>query len=124
MRDYPALRRELWVEVAIIGFEMDVQPVDATAEIAQMLTSTERLEQVEGVTGALAGQVIVLLAQNRALQEMLILKGVATPREVREATLNILDRELDDLADQILPQEISGPVKSTLREAVRSARAE
>ena len=111
------------VLVAIIVFEMDVQPVDAT-ETPQTLTSTERLEQVEGVTGALAGQVIVLLAQNRALQEMLILKGVATPREVREATLNILDRELDDLADQILPQEISGPVKSTLREAVRSARSE
>ena len=97
---------------------------ESDADVPQTLTSNERLEQVEGVTGALAGQVIVLLAQNRALQEMIISKGVATPREVREATLNILERELDDLADQILPQEISGPVKSTLREAVRSARSE
>ena len=42
--------------------------------------------------------------------------------EVRDATLGILDRELDDLADQILPAELSAPVKSSLREAVAAAR--
>jgi hypothetical protein len=83
---------------------------------------SDRLDQLEGVAGALAGQVIVLLAQNRALQTLLIEKGVASADEVREQTLGILERELDDLADQILPAELSTSVKGTLREAIRAAR--
>jgi hypothetical protein len=83
-----------------------------------------RIEQLEGIVGALAGQVIVLLAQNRALQQILIQKGVATANDVRDTTLGILETELDDLADQILPAELSAPVKSTLRQAIQAARAE
>jgi len=83
---------------------------------------TDRQDQLEGIAGALAGQVIVLLAQNRALQTLLIDKGVASATEVRELTLGILERELDDLADQILPAELSGSVKGTLRDAVAAAR--
>ena len=83
---------------------------------------TDRQDQLEGIAGALAGQVIVLLAQNRALQTLLIEKGVASATEVRELTLGILERELDDLADQILPAELSAPVKGTLREAIAAAR--
>lgn len=83
---------------------------------------SERLDQLEGVAGALAGQVIVLLAQNRALQTLLIKGGIASAEDVREQTLGILDRELDDLADQILPAELSTSVKGTLREAIRAAR--
>jgi hypothetical protein len=83
---------------------------------------TDRQEQLEGIAGALAGQVIVLLAQNRALQTLLIEKGVASATEVRDLTLGILERELDDLADQILPAELSGSVKGTLREAITAAR--
>jgi hypothetical protein len=85
---------------------------------------SDRLDQLEGIAGALAGQVIVLLAQNRALQTLLIEKGVASPNEVREGTLGILERELDDLADQILPAELSSSVKGTLREAIRDARSQ
>ena len=85
---------------------------------------SDRLDQLEGIAGALAGQVIVLLAQNRALQTLLIEKGVATATEVREGTLGILERELDDLADQILPAELSASVKGTLREAIAAARAQ
>jgi hypothetical protein len=85
---------------------------------------TDRQDQLEGIAGALAGQVIVLLAQNRALQTLLIDKGVASATEVRELTLGILERELDDLADQILPGELSAPVKGTLREAIAAARAQ
>jgi hypothetical protein len=81
-----------------------------------------RLAQLEGIVGALAGQVIVLLAQNRALQQTLVERGVAAPAAVREATLDILERELDDLADQILPAEISAPVKRNLRQAIDEAR--
>ena len=80
------------------------------------------LQQLHGVVGALAGQVIVLLAQNRALQQLMVDKGVCSAVEVRDATLGILDRELDDLADQILPAELSAPVKSSLREAIAAAR--
>ena len=80
------------------------------------------LAQLEGIVGALSGQVIVLLAQNRALQTLLIEKGVASANEVRDMTLGILDRELDDLADQILPAELSASVKGTLREAIAAAR--
>ena len=80
------------------------------------------VEQLQGVVGALAGQVIVLLAQNRALQQLMVDKGVCSAVEVREATLSILDRELDDLADQILPAELSAPVKASLREAIAAAR--
>ncbi len=83
-----------------------------------------RVEQLEGVAGALAGQVIVLLAQNRALQQILIEKGVASASDVRELTLRTLESELDDLADQILPAELSAPVKGNLREAIRAARNE
>ena len=78
--------------------------------------------QLEGIVGALAGQVIVLLAQNRALQQMLVERGLAPAAAIRDATLEILERELDDLADQILPAELSTPVKSSLREAVAAAR--
>jgi hypothetical protein len=81
------------------------------------------LQQLQGVVGALAGQVIVLLAQNRALQQLMVDKGVCSAHEVRETTLGILERDLDDLADQILPAELSAPVKSSLREAVAAARA-
>lgn len=81
-----------------------------------------RLAQIEGIVGALAGQVIVLLAQNRALQQLLIERGVASGGAVREATLEILERELDEMADQILPAEISAPVKRNLREAIAEAR--
>lgn len=80
------------------------------------------LEQMQGIVGALCGQVIVLLAQNRALQQLLVDKGVATAAEVRDLTLAILDRELDDLAEQILPAELSTPVKASLREAIAAAR--
>lgn len=80
------------------------------------------LAQLEGIVGALSGQVIVLLAQNRALQTLLIEKGVASANEVRDMTLGILDRELDELADQILPAELSTSVKGTLREAIAAAR--
>jgi hypothetical protein len=80
------------------------------------------LAQLEGIVGALAGQVIVLLAQNRALQTLMIDKGVASANEVREGTLGILERELDEMADQILPAELSASVKGTLREAIREAR--
>jgi hypothetical protein len=83
-----------------------------------------RVEQLEGVAGALAGQVIVLLAQNRALQQILIERGVASATDVRELTLRTLESELDDLADQILPAELSAPVKGNLREAIRAARNE
>jgi hypothetical protein len=82
----------------------------------------DRLAQLEGIVGALAGQVIVLLAQNRALQQMLVERGVAPASAIREATLGILERELDDLADQILPAEISAPVKQNLRQAIDEAR--
>ena len=81
-----------------------------------------RLAQLEGIVGALAGQVIVLLAQNRALQQVLVERGIAPAAAVRDATLDILDRELDELADQILPAEISAPVKRNLREAIAEAR--
>jgi hypothetical protein len=81
-----------------------------------------RLAQLEGIVGALAGQVIVLLAQNRALQQMLVERGVAPAAAIRDATLEILERELDDLADQILPAEISAPVKRNLRQAIDEAR--
>jgi hypothetical protein len=83
-----------------------------------------RLDQLEGVIGALAGQVIVLLAQNRALQQIVVEKGVAGANDVRELTLRTLESELDDLADQILPEDLSGSVKGHLREAIRAARAE
>ena len=82
-----------------------------------------RLAQLEGIVGALAGQVIVLLAQNRALQQLMVERGVCSATEVRDATLAILESELDDLADQILPAELSAPVKSSLREAIAAARA-
>jgi len=81
------------------------------------------LEQLQGVVGALAGQVIVLLAQNRALQQLMVERSIATAADVRETTLAILDRELDDLAEQILPPELAGPVKGSLREAIAAARA-
>ena len=80
------------------------------------------LEQLQGVVGALAGQVIVLLAQNRALQQLLVDRGVATAADVRDGTLTILESELDDLAEQILPAELSAPVKASLREAIAAAR--
>jgi hypothetical protein len=80
------------------------------------------VDQLQGVVGAVAGQVIVLLAQNRALQQLMVDKGLCSAAEVREATLAILDRELDDIADQILPAEISAPVKASLREAIAAAR--
>jgi hypothetical protein len=82
----------------------------------------DRLAQLEGIVGALAGQVIVLLAQNRALQQMLVERGVAPAAAIRDATLGILERELDDLADQILPAEISASVKQNLRQAIDEAR--
>jgi hypothetical protein len=82
----------------------------------------DRLDQLEGVVGALAGQVIVLLAQNRALQQIVIEKGIAGANEVRELTLRTLENELDELADQILPAELSTPVKGNLREAIAAAR--
>jgi hypothetical protein len=90
--------------------------------VSEGLTPAGELEQLQGVVGALAGQVIVLLAQNRALQQLMVDKGVCSAVEVRDATLGILDRELDDLADQILPAELSAPVKSSLREAIAAAR--
>lgn len=86
------------------------------------MSSPARLDQLEGVAGALAGQVIVLLAQNRALQSLLVDKGVASADDVRERTLGILERELDELADQILPAELSASVKGTLRQAIADAR--
>ena len=86
------------------------------------LTPAGELEQLQGVVGALAGQVIVLLAQNRALQQLMVDKGVCSAAEVRDVTLGILDRELDELADQILPAELSASVKSSLREAIAAAR--
>jgi len=92
--------------------------------VGEPLAPAGRIEQLEGVAGALAGQVIVLLAQNRALQQVLIEKGVASATDVRELTLRTLESELDDLADQILPAELSAPVKGNLREAIRAARAE
>ena len=82
----------------------------------------DRLDQLEGVVGALAGQVIVLLAQNRALQQIVIEKGVAGANDVRELTLKTLENELDEIADQILPAELSAPVKGNLREAIAAAR--
>ena len=85
---------------------------------------SDRLDQLEGIAGALAGQVIVLLAQNRALQTLMIEKGVASANEVREGTLGILERELDEMADQILPAELSASVKGTLREAIAAARTQ
>ena len=90
--------------------------------MSEGLTPAGELEQLQGIVGALAGQVIVLLAQNRALQQLLVEKGVCSAVEVRDATLSILERELDDLADQILPAELSAPVKSSLREAIAAAR--
>jgi hypothetical protein len=81
-----------------------------------------RLDQLEGVVGALAGQVIVLLAQNRALQQIVVEKGVANANDVRELTLRTLESELDEIADQILPAELSAPVKGNLREAIAAAR--
>ena len=86
------------------------------------LTPAGELAQLQGVVGALAGQVIVLLAQNRALQQLMVDKGVCSAVEVREATLGILEGELDELADQILPAELSASVKSSLREAIAAAR--
>jgi len=86
------------------------------------LTPAGEVEQLQGVVGALAGQVIVLLAQNRALQQLMVDKGICSAAEVRDTTLGILDRELDDLADQILPAELSAAVKSSLREAIAAAR--
>jgi hypothetical protein len=80
------------------------------------------LEQLQGIVGALSGQVIVLLAQNRALQQLMVDKGVASAHEVRDLTLNILDRELDDLADQLLPAELGAGVKASLREAIAAAK--
>jgi len=74
------------------------------------------------VVGALAGQVIVLLAQNRALQQIVVEKGVASATDVRELTLRTLESELDEIADQILPAELSAPVKGNLREAIAAAR--
>ena len=88
----------------------------------QGLTPAGEVEQLQGVVGALAGQVIVLLAQNRALQQLMVDKGVCSAVEVRDTTLGILERELDDLADQILPAELSASVKSSLREAIAAAR--
>ena len=82
----------------------------------------DRLDQLEGVVGALAGQVIVLLAQNRALQQIVVEKGVAAANDVRELTLRTLENELDEIADQILPAELSAPVKGNLREAIAAAR--
>lgn len=81
-----------------------------------------RLDQLEGVAGALAGQIIVLLAQNRALQQLVVDKGVATADEVRAMTLGILERELDQMTDEVLPAELGSSVKSTLREALAAAR--
>ncbi|MBM4418318.1 MAG: hypothetical protein FJ033_08410 [Chloroflexi bacterium] len=77
---------------------------------------------LEGIVGALAGQIIVLLAQNRALQEILARRGIADLPEVRDLTLTILETDLDSLADDLLPEELSVSVKATLREALRSAR--
>lgn len=74
------------------------------------------------MVGALAGQVIVLLAQNRALQQIVVEKGIANANDVRELTLRTLENELDDIADQILPAELSAPVKGNLREAIAAAR--
>ena len=74
------------------------------------------------MVGALAGQVIVLLAQNRALQQIVVEKGVASATDVRELTLRTLESELDEIADQILPAELSAPVKGNLREAIAAAR--
>lgn len=88
----------------------------------QSITPAGQIEQLEGVVGALSGQVIVLLAQNRALQQLIVDRGVASAIDVREMTLGILERELDDLADQILPAELSAPVKGQLREAITAAR--
>ena len=86
------------------------------------LAPAGRIDQLEGVVGALAGQVIVLLAQNRALQQIVIEKGVAGANDVRELTLRTLESELDEIADQILPPELSAPVKGNLREAIAAAR--
>jgi hypothetical protein len=90
--------------------------------VSDALQPAGDLQQLQGIVGSLSGQVIVLLAQNRALQQLMVDKGVCSAAEVRDATLDILDRELDDLADQILPAELSAPVKATLREAVAAAR--
>ena len=90
--------------------------------MSEELRPAGQVEQLQGIVGALAGQVIVLLAQNRALQQLMVNKGVCAAAEVRETTLAILDAELDDLADQILPAELSAPVKASLREAVAAAR--
>ena len=99
------------------GVESAPQP-----EPSEPLQPAGRLDQLEGIVGALAGQVIVLLAQNRALQQVLVNRGVATPGDVRDFTLKILEAELDDLADQILPAELSAPVKGNLRQAIEAAR--
>lgn len=81
-----------------------------------------RIDQLEGVVGALAGQVIVLLAQNRALQQTVVEKGIASGDDVRELTLRTLESELDEIAEQILPAELSAAVKENLREAIAAAR--
>jgi hypothetical protein len=92
--------------------------------VSEALSPAGQIEQIEGVVGALAGQVIVLLAQNRALQQIIVEKGVAGANDVRELTLRTLESELDDLADQILPADLGAAVKGNLREAIRAARAE
>ena len=92
--------------------------------MSEQLGRAGQIEQLEGVVGALSGQVIVLLAQNRALQQLMIEKGVASATAVRETTLGILESDLDELADQILPAELSAPVKSNLRQAIQAARAQ
>ena len=90
--------------------------------MSEELRPAGEVEQLQGVVGALAGQVIVLLAQNRALQQLIVDRGICSAGVARDTTLTILEGELDDLADQILPAELSAPVKSSLREAVAAAR--
>ena len=90
--------------------------------MSEELRPAGEVEQLQGVVGALAGQVIVLLAQNRALQQLMVDRGICSAADVRDTTLTILEGELDDLADQSLPAELSAPVKSSLREAVAAAR--
>ncbi|TAK21172.1 MAG: hypothetical protein EPO26_14640 [Chloroflexota bacterium] len=85
--------------------------------------SFDRIDQLEGIVGALAGQVIVLLAQNRALQDALTRASIVTSGELRETTLAILESDLDQLADEILPGELSTSVKASLRQAIEAARS-
>jgi hypothetical protein len=51
--------------------------------VSDQLTPAGELEQLQGVVGALAGQVIVLLAQNRALQQLMVDRAVCSADDVR-----------------------------------------